>query len=185
MRQKVLSKAFFLCAEKQARMETILWGRHTTSSQQCVLAWSSNNPRMYFLAVMVTKKVQLLNHFSATVALEEFGKVSVCLEQWQIGKAGQRHPARVQWIALQRIISCQQFWPCVSHMNLSNSKERKFLPGQQVRHCPASICKTTADCTHVAGMHLLHGLTGKIPCWFIRARIRPAGMGYNSSPVNA
>jgi len=51
---------------------------------------------MYFLAVMVTKKVQLLNHFSATVALEEFGKVSVCLEQWQIGKAGQRHPARVQ-----------------------------------------------------------------------------------------
>lgn len=79
-------------------METILWGRHTTSSQQCVLAWSSNNLRMYFLAVMVTKKVQLLNHFSATVALEEFGKVSVCLEQWQIGKVGQRHPARVQWI---------------------------------------------------------------------------------------
>lgn len=87
MRQKVLSKAFFsLQRSKQGWKPS--FEEDTPPTVSNALARSSNNPRMCFLAVMVNKKAQLFNHFSATVALEELGKACVHSEQWQIGKAG-------------------------------------------------------------------------------------------------
>jgi len=47
-------------------------------------------------------------------------------------------------------------------MALSDSKGRTLLPGQQLRHCLVFICKNTAGCAHVAGIHLCV-ISGKIP----------------------
>lgn len=47
-------------------------------------------------------------------------------------------------------------------MALSDSKGRKFLPGQQLRHCLVFICKNRADCAHVVGVHLC-GIAGTVP----------------------
>lgn len=168
-------------------MAAILWRIHTTSSQQHALAWSWHKTRRSFLSVVLSKKGQLFNHPSATVgSRRDIGSLNVPfpLEQWQVGKVRQRHPERAPW-RWTGFAKAELGLPVMaSHGStaLSDSKGKKFLPAQQLRHCLFPY-KNTVGCTPVAGI-LLHGITGKIPYWFLGVRIRPVGTEENNPLMN-
>lgn len=108
------------------------------------------------------------------------GSANIPLGQWQMGRGRQKHPARVHRTRTGTGFAKADLTPPVvaSHRStaLSDSKEQKFLPGEQLRHCLVIFCKNLAGCTHVAGIHL-HVISDKIFYWFIEVRIRLAGMG--------